>query len=163
MQSDSSNDPEDSPLMEPNGTFRKIIFDVVNTMSFELTIAALIVANVIAMACESNKYGAWQATFLAFADVFFNFCFGAEACAKLYCLYPRQYLNSSWNRFDFTVVIVSYIGIAFDLSGSTIAINPTILRVLRIFRLFRLLRAFRIFKAAEGLQVPFYSFLIPTS
>ncbi|KAJ1470346.1 Ion transport protein-domain-containing protein [Baffinella frigidus] len=92
----------------------------------------------------------------------------AAVVAKLFALYPQQYFISSWNRFDFIVVMqycisswnkfdfivvmVSFAGILIDHLGSAIDLNPTILRVLRIVRIFRILRAFRIFKAAQGLQ-----------
>jgi len=139
-------------LSEPLSSHRLLFFDVVTMRQFDLTIAFFILFNVIVMASESFHPGGEMISFLGITDFFFNFVFGAEVCAKLWGLYPRQYVISRWNKFDFAVVMVSFFGIAIDLQGATIALNPTILRVLRIFRVFRILRAFRIFKALEGLQ-----------
>jgi len=104
------------------------------------------------MSCESYKSSAGQAAFLTWVDFVFNYVFGMEVVAKLWALYPKQYFSSRWNKFDFVVVMVSFLGIAIDNVGTDLALNPTILRVLRIVRIFRILRAFRIFKAAQGLQ-----------
>jgi len=136
----------------PSNWLRNLIHQIVTTTQFELIIAAFIVLNVIVMACETSKQGQAQQALLSVADVLFNLCFAGEVVLKLIALHPLFYFKSNWNKFDFAVVMVSFFGIAFDMQGASLAVNPTILRVLRIFRLFRLLRAFRIFKAAEGLQ-----------
>lgn len=137
---------------DPASQYRLPVFECVSVKSFDITIAAFIVCNVITMAGESYLSGDTQTTVLQTFDFVFNFVFGAEVIAKMYGMYPAQYFGSRWNQFDFVVVMVSFTGIAFDSLSTTLAMNPTILRVLRIVRIFRILRAFRIFKAAQGLQ-----------
>lgn len=85
--------------------------------------------NVIVMACESFRQSLAQQQFLAIADVLFNMLFAAEVVLKLTALYPIEYFKSTWNRFDFVVVMVSFLGILFDLQGASFSVNPTILRV----------------------------------
>jgi hypothetical protein len=125
---------------------------VMLTTAFDMFIALFIVLNVLSMAVESFKQSQWQLDFSVVANYFFTFVFGWECIFKLYGLYPRRYYTSAWNRFDFFIVMISFAGIAIDNLGSSVGLNPTVLRVLRIFRIFRILRAFRIFKAAKGLQ-----------
>lgn len=139
-------------MQEPLNKLRLYVFDVVDKKQFDLIIAAFIITNVFTMSCESYKSSAGQANFLTTVDYIFNFVFGSEVVFKLWALYPKQYFSSRWNKFDFVVVMVSFLGIAIDNVGADLALNPTILRVLRIVRIFRILRAFRIFKAAQGLQ-----------
>jgi hypothetical protein len=106
------------------------------------------------MSAETVKPSVAHSYVLEVCDFVFNFVFGAEVLAKQWGLYPQQYFNSRWNKFDFAVVMVSFFGVAIDNldSGITGALDPMVLRTLRTVRVFRILRAFRIFKAAEGLQ-----------
>mmetsp|Transcript_36006 Transcript_36006/g.86996 ORF Transcript_36006/g.86996 Transcript_36006/m.86996 type:complete len:1485 (+) Transcript_36006:2-4456(+) len=139
-------------LTEPMSASRIVLFDIVTMTQFDLTIAFFIVLNVMVMASEAYHQSSQQQMFLSFTDFFFNFVFGCEVVSKQFGLYPKQYFSSRWNRFDFAVVMISFLCIAMDLQGASLDLNPTILRVLRIFRIFRILRAFRIFKSLEGLQ-----------
>jgi len=117
-----------------------------------MCIAVAIVLNVVSMALESYQPSLWQRDYLTISNFFFNYIFGLECIIKLIAERPKGYFNNNWNRFDFFIVLISFVGVAVDESGATVDLNPTILRVLRVFRIFRILRAFRIFKAAKGLQ-----------
>jgi voltage-gated sodium channel len=48
---------------------------------------------------------------------------------------PLQYFDDSWNRFDFTIVVVSVVPI--KVGGAAV-----IMRLLRLLRVLKLLRAF---------------------
>ena len=51
--------------------------------------------------------------------------------------------------FDFTIVIVSIVGILLDLLAGALPLDPAFLRVFRIFRIVRILR---IVRHAKGLR-----------
>lgn len=137
---------------DPPDRIRCTMCEVFAETSFDLFIAFFICTNVITMAFESWKQSEWQIAFSDYANYFFTFIFGWECIFKIYAYRPRRYFSSSWNRFDFFIVMISFAGIVIDSLEGSVPINPTVLRVLRIFRVFRILRAFRIFKAAKGLQ-----------
>ena len=65
-----------------------------------------------------------------------NLCLGVftlEAALKIVAhgMQPRRYFDDSWNRFDFAVVLVSYVEFAYPLGG---------LAMLRLLRLLRMLK-----------------------
>lgn len=97
-------------MQEPLNKLRLYVFDVVDKKQFDLIIAAFIITNVFTMSCESYKSSAGQANFLTTVDYIFNFVFGSEVVFKLWALYPKQYFSSRWNKFDFVVVMVSFLG-----------------------------------------------------
>jgi len=137
---------------DPSNKVRCAVMNVCLTTAFDMFIAFFIVTNVLSMAVESWKQSQAQTDFGNVANYFFTFVFGWECIFKIYAFYPRRYFSGGWNRFDFFIVMVSFAGIAIDALGSSIGLDPTVLRVLRVFRIFRILRAFRIFKALKGLQ-----------
>jgi hypothetical protein len=137
---------------DPENPVRRAIMTVMLATSFDMFIALFIVLNVISMAVESFRQSESQIDFGFVANYFFTFVFGWECIFKLYGFYPRRYYSGGWNRFDYFIVMISFAGIAIDNLGTSVGLNPTVLRILRIFRIFRILRAFRIFKAAKGLQ-----------
>ena len=61
----------------------------------------------------------------------------------------RRYLKDGWNKFDFFIVLVSYVGLALDLLNSNSPINPSILRIMRVFRIVRILK---LLKTAQGVR-----------
>jgi hypothetical protein len=154
LASENSSATSGAGNEEPASRYRWPSYVVVTTKIFDLGIAAFIVGNIITMSAETVKPSVAHTYVLEVCDFVFNFVFGAEVLAKQWGLYPQQYFNSRWNKFDFAVVMVSFFGVAIDNldSGITGALDPMVLRTLRTVRVFRILRAFRIFKAAEGLQ-----------
>jgi hypothetical protein len=175
LSSEATDASASANFQEPSGVWRLMVFDVVTQKQFDILIAVYIVLNIVVMASEAYKLSSVQAKFIKTADFVFNFVFGSEMICKIFGLRAKYYYSSSWNIFDFSVVMLSYCGIALDLFGAVISLNPTIIRSLRIFRIFRyldkiipvcsplelvvtplylhrILRAFRIFRAAQGLQ-----------
>uniref|UniRef100_A0A7S1GW80 EF-hand domain-containing protein n=1 Tax=Hemiselmis andersenii TaxID=464988 RepID=A0A7S1GW80_HEMAN len=148
---------------DPESAIRLKICDTVATSAFDLFIAFFISTNVITMAMESFKQSEWQNVFGVFTNFFFAFVFGFECAFKMWAFRPRRYFSSGWNRFDFFIVSVTFLGILIDTSARIAARsaadggapseppNLMFLRIQRIFRIFRILRAVRIFKTAKGL------------
>ena len=154
LASENSSVTSTGNIDEPLSWRRNIFHNVVTTKQFDLVIAAFIVGNILAMSADTAKGSEVQTNLLLIFEFVFNFVFGSEVIAKQWGMYPVNYFNSRWNKFDFIVVMISYLGIAIDNLGQAITagLNPSAIRILRLVRIFRILRAFRIFKAAQGLQ-----------
>ena len=81
-------------------------------------------------------------------DHFFVALFLMEALIKLWVLKPKNYFASNWNRFDFTLVILTLPSLFLRFVPLP---DTSSLLLLRIFRLFRLARLFRLLKFIPNL------------
>ena len=86
---------------------------------------------------------------LFWANIAFLIIYTIEFGLKMSALYPKYYFADSWNKFDFTILMVSIIFISPEL----VFINATVLRVLRIARMFRIV------KVSKGLRRLFYTMI----
>ncbi len=77
---------------------------------------------------------------LELIDQTFILFFVLEAIVKLYYLKPKGYFSTGWNRFDFTIVLLSLPTLLINLIDIP---DTSLLLVLRMFRLVRLVRFFR--------------------
>ena len=55
---------------------------------------------------------------------------------------PQKYLNDSWNKLDFAVVISSWLNVLVEATGMKLPIELSTLRALRVLRVLRSLRMF---------------------
>merc|ERR1719231_774166 len=61
-----------------------------------------------------------------------------------------RYIRDPWNKFDFFIVLSSFVGVFFDyIYTDSDAIDPPFIRVLRVFRVARIMK---LVKQAKGLQ-----------
>jgi hypothetical protein len=65
------------------------------------------------------------------------------------------YFMDKWNRFDFTVIVLTYIFIVISLT-TAIDFGPQV----TLLRSFRVLRIFRFFKATKNLKIMFNTFIV---
>ena len=79
---------------------------------------------------------------LQMANDGFVYVYSVEFAVKVIGLGPWQYLDDGWNKFDFIVLIGSYL----EELLTSIGVRPTTFRVLRILRIVRLVRV------AKGLK-----------
>ena len=114
---------------------RKKIFDFVTLPAFDYTIMACIGINTLFMACRHADQGPFMDNLLSTANFLFGIIFTIEAAIKLIGLGVSQYFAENWNRFDFTLVVLSWLGQVF-----TIGSFASLFRVLRVARMVRLLR-----------------------
>ena len=112
-------------------------YEVVTQRQFDMLIAVYIIFNIVVMGSETFKMSSTQSRLINCADYVFNFVFGTEIIVKTFALYGKHYFSSNWNRFDFAVSMISFIGKAAELLSRVIPMSPTSARVFRIFRLFR--------------------------
>ena len=136
----------------PAGSFREKLLMVVNRKEFDGIIAVFICSNILAMTFESYKRTSWQAQFDEVSNAFFALVFGGECIAKMAALRPRRYLDDNFNKFDFFLVMVTFLGYVVESLQKFIDVDPKTLRMLRMLRILRILRALRLVRAFKGLQ-----------
>lgn len=126
----------------PSQSWRETIFNIVQSSLFEYFIMAIIALNVLLM---SMWYDGASDSYLFTLDVI-NYVFTAifliEAILKLIGLGVSQYFRSSWNRFDFVIVVGSLIALGAENAAGD----------LRVLQLFRALRIFRLVKRFKGMK-----------
>merc|ERR1719352_959983 len=85
------------------------------------------------------------------ANLTFLVIYIIEMTLKLLGLGPAQYFKDNWNRFDFTLVVLSLIDVdtCSDAPTNDFPLPASVIRVLRLFRVVRILR---IFKTAKSLR-----------
>eukprot|EP01064_Diplonema_japonicum_P039661 TRINITY_DN9_c4_g1_i1.p1 TRINITY_DN9_c4_g1~~TRINITY_DN9_c4_g1_i1.p1 ORF type:complete len:1736 (+),score=356.14 TRINITY_DN9_c4_g1_i1:114-5321(+) len=112
---------------------------------FDQGIMLCIALNTIVMAMEHSGQGSAWDMGLLIANIMFVIIFFVEAVMKLIALSPTGYMSDHWNKFDFSVLIISVLGIVMNITYT----DGPALSVFRILRLARLLRAVRV---AGGLR-----------
>ncbi len=136
-------------LYEPDtvsNKYRNAVFHFMHDGYFDLAIIGLIIINIVLMPFQTYKASVLQIQFLDYVNFVFCVIFGFETILKIYALYPLQYFESNWNRFDFFVAIVSFVDLLISFQGMALQEGG---RIIRIFRMVRVLRAFRIFKISS--------------
>jgi len=116
----------------------------------EMFITGVIVANVLCMAIEHYNQPYILGKILEHLNNLFSFIFFLEMIFKFIGFGRKRYFRDPWNRFDFFIVMMSFVGLFFDyIYTDSSVINPTFIRVLRVFRVARILK---LVKSAKGLQ-----------
>ena len=70
----------------------------------------------------------------------FTIIFAMEAVMKIIAL-DCSYFKNDWNRFDFTLVVISFVTLFMSSGGN-----------LSLFRIFRVFRVIRLIKSLKGLS-----------
>ena len=86
---------------------------------------------------------------------FFLGVFTVEAAIKI-IVYGNYYFENGWNTFDFTVVILTFVGVLLEETNLFGSFGSTT-SMMRTFRVFRVLR---LAKSAKQIINIFYTFLI---
>lgn len=126
----------------PTDPLRRSLFWVVTGGAFEQFIMVCIVGNTVALAVPYFGMPQGLNTALDHLNNAFAALFTLEAAAKIYAMgWATYWSDTSWNRFDFGVVVASDVGILVSLL-STVQIGAlgTLVRMLRIARVARIVR-----------------------
>ena len=118
---------------------RRHFFNVARAKWFEVLIMVFIILNTLAMATRHADQSRGFSDTLDNLNWAFSAVFALEAVIKLYGLGVRQYFSVGWNRFDFTLVVASFVGVGVNLPS-----------VATLFRVFRVLRIFRLVRTSKG-------------
>jgi hypothetical protein len=135
-------------LPPPKG-WRRPLFKLVESSGFDWFIMITIMMNTALMATRHAKQSQVWNDVLYYCNLAFVIIFTVEAILKLIGLNPYQYFRRNWNKFDFTLVLLSYVGMIGSLGG-----------IAGIFRIFRVARIFRLIKSLKGLRILFQTVLI---
>ncbi len=126
---------------------RQAAFKIATSHQFEAAMLCVIICNVFVLAL---KYDGEPATWTLVQDVLNFICtlvFTAELVVKVYAFGMRGYYSTAWNRFDFVVVVTSWVDIVVRNYRWSATTDPTPLRLIRIARVVG--RITRVFKASK--------------
>eukprot|EP01065_Artemidia_motanka_P036316 TRINITY_DN4422_c0_g2_i1.p1 TRINITY_DN4422_c0_g2~~TRINITY_DN4422_c0_g2_i1.p1 ORF type:complete len:2025 (+),score=759.03 TRINITY_DN4422_c0_g2_i1:77-6151(+) len=128
-----------------NSSFRLHCKSVVLHPRFDRVITTCIVVNILFMCTEHRGQGDTWVYVLDVVNWVFIGVFGVEAMLKLAAFGVPGYFQDSWNRFDFSIVAVSVVGLVMQLALEDAP-------VLSVFRVLRLARLTRVIKTAVGVR-----------
>ena len=131
--------------------WRQSLFIFVEDTRFELGIMLCIMINVAVMALRYDGMPYQMEVTLDTVNFIFVGIFTLEAILKIVGIGFMGYVALKWNQFDFTLVIMSYVGI---VGGGSLGSVTTLFRIVRTARLFRLI------KMSEGLTDLFNTLMI---
>ncbi|CAI2366067.1 unnamed protein product [Moneuplotes crassus] len=146
--------PDIKTTYVPRNKFRKFLHSIVISEVFEVGVMTCIVLNMVQMAISFEDSPDSYNKALYIINLLFTALFTLEAILKLVA-YGAVYFSSSWNKFDFFVVLSSLLEILLSYlsSGSLqiLTVGPQLARVLRILRVSRLLRLINRYKGLQTL------------
>lgn len=139
----------------PKNKIRKKLHSFVTSNIFDIFIMVCIVLNMFQMAIDYEDAPLNYTMVLQYINYVFTAIFTIEAILKL-TAFGKVYFSSSWNNFDFFVVLSSLLEVVLSslaTSGSVaiLRIGPQLARVLRILRVSRLLRLINKYKGLQAL------------
>ena len=125
----------------PTQYIRQLAYRIAEHERFSNFITLCIILNMVVFSVRHQGQSTTYDQLQQISNYIFTAIFVTETVIKLTALYPRNYFSRNWNKFDFTIVVISLISLFLSSFQGASAI-----RVLRIGRLFRLLNK------AKGLQ-----------
>lgn len=145
-------------LPSPWPSFFRRLVKVVEHVMFEYLIDTVILINTIFVIVQAA-----QADYMASENyhttntewVFFSI-YVLEAICKIFAAGWKLYISETWNKFDFSVVFVSFLGIVIqETTTSAKSSQMTVfIRSLRLLRLIRIRQTFRSVVAGMGYMIP---------
>jgi hypothetical protein len=139
----------------PAQEWRMGAYKLVTWNIFDLFIMGVIISNMIFMFLDFHdpEYPNMKdiRTASCVANMTFLIIYIIEMVLKFAGLGIQQYFKDSWNKFDFTLVVLSLIDVdtCSDAPTNDFPLPASVIRVLRLFRVVRILR---IFKTAKSLR-----------
>ena len=131
---------------------RLYYWKIVTSSWFENAILGVIVLNIVQMGISFENQPPMYSFFLELSNYAFTFIFFMEMYLKMRAYFWR-YFETTWNKFDFFIVMSSLVDIIFSLSPSdgneALSVGPQVARILRVLRVTRIVR---LAKQAKGLQ-----------
>lgn len=108
----------------------------IKSQPFYWCVIVLVFLNTSCVAVEHYGQPQWLTDFLFYAEYVFLVLFIFEMCLKMYALGVRIYFDSSFNKFDFFVVMGSIFEVVWSYykEGS---FGLSVLRALRLLRIFK--------------------------
>jgi len=137
----------------PTRIIKSTIFNFFITLAILLNVIQIFVEDQV-RDTDDNDVGIWLAV-----EVVFILVFTAECLLKLAAL-RKAYFSDAWNVFDFTLLVLGYIGLSADIAAASgnsanVSSEARVFRINRIFRVMRLMRVFRLVKFVQVLRARF--------
>ncbi|XP_077390703.1 voltage-dependent R-type calcium channel subunit alpha-1E isoform X3 [Festucalex cinctus] len=111
---------------------------VVKTHTFYWTVLGLVALNTLCVAIVHHNQPLWLSNFLYYAEFLFLALFLTEMFLKMYSLGPRLYFHSSFNCFDFSVIVGSIFEVLWGVFRPGTSFGISVLRALRLLRIFKI-------------------------
>ena len=136
----------------PKGSLRYYLREFADSNFLDNFIMACIFLNMISMAMNFENSSEQYNEALTIVNYIFTGIFIAECILKLIAYGPEGYFHSSWNRFDFFVVVASIVDlIVANIDGIDAAFLKSF-QIIRVLRVLRVTRVLRLVKALKGLE-----------
>ncbi|XP_068454963.1 calcium channel, voltage-dependent, N type, alpha 1B subunit, a isoform X14 [Clinocottus analis] len=116
---------------------RFTIRHLVKSQSFYWTVLCLVGLNTLCVAIVHYDQPDWLTFALYLAEFVFLGLFLAEMSMKMYGLGPQNYFHSSFNCFDFGVIIGSIFEVIWAAMKPGASFGISVLRALRLLRIFK--------------------------
>ncbi len=130
--------------------YRDKLISFINSPVFISASFTLILLNTIVLAMDSYKITPSTENFLITCNVVFTIIFAFEMVIKLIAFGVIGYVRDAFNLFDGILVVVSLVGMIYEMvsSGSISGTN-----VLTVFRSIRVLRIFKLASRSQNLLI----------
>ncbi|KAK9532840.1 hypothetical protein VZT92_010206 [Zoarces viviparus] len=116
---------------------RFFIRRMVKAQSFYWIVLCLVGLNTLCVAIVHYDQPDWLTTALYAAEIVFLGLFLTEMSLKMYGLGARNYFHSSFNCFDFGVIVGSIFEVIWDMIKPGASFGISVLRALRLLRIFK--------------------------
>ena len=145
-------EPNFDVMLRPKGKFRIWVFKFIHSKTFELVIMTFIILNIATMAMNYEFMSTSYIDMLNNVNLGFTAVFTMEFIIKVVAL-DFQYFTTSWNIFDFSIVMLSLVDILVSQIGSGKSDNPILTQAPQIAKMLRVLRVSRLFKLMKAKQL----------
>lgn len=138
----------------PKNRFLRSVHTIVTSTIFDIFIMVCIILNMVQMGMTYEDESITYTNALLYINLIFTSVFFIEMCLKLIA-FGGTYFKSSWNIFDFIVVMGSLLDIVLtNMNASQLTflrVGPQLVRVLRVMRVSRLLRLINKYPGLQAL------------
>uniref|UniRef100_A0A3B3UJX3 Voltage-dependent N-type calcium channel subunit alpha n=1 Tax=Poecilia latipinna TaxID=48699 RepID=A0A3B3UJX3_9TELE len=132
-----SKNESSSYLRRKEKRIRFTIRHLVKSQTFYWTVLCLVGLNTLCVAIVHYDQPEWLTYALYLAEFVFLGLFLAEMTMKMYGLGPQSYFHSSFNCFDFGVIIGSIFEVVWAAIKPGASFGISVLRALRLLRIFK--------------------------
>ncbi|XP_023197481.1 voltage-dependent N-type calcium channel subunit alpha-1B-like isoform X20 [Xiphophorus maculatus] len=132
-----SKNESSSYLRRKEKRIRFTIRHLVKSQTFYWTVLCLVGLNTLCVAIVHYDQPEWLTYALYLAEFVFLGLFLAEMTMKMYGLGPQTYFHSSFNCFDFGVIIGSIFEVVWAAIKPGASFGISVLRALRLLRIFK--------------------------
>lgn len=140
-------------FMLPRNELRRRVCKVVEHRYFEMLIMFLIVLNTIVFLFQWERQPQFMDDFILYCNLFFLTIFVVEFALHMVAS-PVAYFSSSFNLFDFLILLLSIVGSLLDY----LQLIDSYGTATSVFRTFRIVRVLRLSKSAQSIRLIFKMF-----